>query len=347
MTTMTYRSERRRAVAFLVALAVMAVAALLPSRTAAQNPNLGTSGAQFLQIPVGARPTAMGGASVGNVRDASAMFWNPAGIAGVRSNDVHFSYTSWWADIRLSHVAYVFSAEDIGSFGVAASVLSMDDMEVTTELQPEGTGQQFDAQDLMLGAAYARRLTEDFIVGVTVKYINQRIWNTTASGIAFDVGTQYAVGIGDLTLAMSMTNFGADIRYDGEDLNVRYDADPDLAFNRTTPSRLYAEEYPLPLHFQVGVSMTVLRTEDVAALVALDVTHPNDNDERVNVGTEVQMFGQLFLRGGYRFGYDTERATLGLGFAAPLGSTRLSFDYAYAIYDPLPNVSRLSLGVSF
>lgn len=347
MTTTTYRAERRSAAAGLLALAVITASALLPPRTAAQNPNLGTSGAQFLQIPVGARPAAMGGASVANVLDASAVFWNPAGIANVRSNDLHFSYTSWWAGIRLNHAAYVFSAEDIGSFGVAVSVLTMDDMEVTTELEPEGTGQIFDAQDLMLGASYARRLTDDFIVGISVKYVNQRIWNTTASGIAFDVGTQYAIGVGDLTLAMSMSNFGADMRYDGDDLDVRYDADPDLAFNRSTPSRLYAEEYPLPLHFQVGVSMTVVRTEDLAALVALDVTHPNDNNERVNVGAEVRMFDQLFLRGGYRFGYDTERTTLGIGFAAPVGGTRVSFDYAYAIYDPLPNVNRLSLGVAF
>ena len=40
----------------------------------AQNPNLGTSGAQFLQLPVGARSEAMGGAMVGLADDASAIY---------------------------------------------------------------------------------------------------------------------------------------------------------------------------------------------------------------------------------------------------------------------------------
>jgi len=40
----------------------------------------------------------------------------------------------------------------------------------------------------MIGLSYARRLTEDFRVGVTVKYVEQRIWNESAVGVAFDVG---------------------------------------------------------------------------------------------------------------------------------------------------------------
>lgn len=313
----------------------------------AQNPNVGTSGAQFLQIPVGAKAAAMAGAIVSSANDASALFWNPAGIANITSNNVHFSHTEWWATIKLSHAAYVHTIEDIGSFGVSMSVLSMDKMEVTTELQPEGTGQFFDAQDVMIGVSYARRLTEDFSTGLTVKYVGQRIWNETASGIAFDVGTQYKIGFRDLTLAMSMTNFGSDLKYDGLDLNRKYDENSQVSYNRLSPAKLAADDYPLPLHFQVGISMTAVTTDQFNVLLEADVTHPNDNDERVNVGTEVRVLDQFFLRGGYRFGYDTETATFGAGVSVPLGDTRLSFDYAYALYDLLPNINRFSIGMSF
>ena len=61
-------------------------------------------------------------------------------------------------------------------------------------------------------------LTDRFNVGLTVKYIYQRIWNETATGIAFDVGTQYRLDFQNLTIAMCMTNFGADMNYDGPDL---------------------------------------------------------------------------------------------------------------------------------
>jgi hypothetical protein len=313
----------------------------------AQNPNIGTSGAQFLKIPVGPRASAMGGAYVANGNDASALFWNPAGIVNVKDNELFASFTSLWSGISLSHAALVVSTENVGSFGVSMSLLTMGQMEVTTELQPEGTGQTFDARDIMLGVSYARHLTEDFSVGITMKYVNQRIWNETANGFAVDVGTQYRIGIEDLSIGMSMTNFGPDMRYDGRDLSVQYDASTQNPENRLTPAQLAADDYPLPLHFQVGVSMTVVNAESFKVLVAADAAHPNDNQERVNVGTEMTILGNFFLRGGYRFGYDTDRATFGAGVNVPLGDLRVVVDYAYATYDLLPSINRFSVGIRF
>jgi hypothetical protein len=321
---------------------------LLAFQTAvAENPNIGTAGAQFLQIPVGARATAMGGAVVGHINDATSLFWNPAGIVGVPSGSLFAGYTSWWASVNLSHAAFVYSIQDVGSFGVSATMLGMDPMSVTTELAPEGTGESFDAGDLMVGLSYARRLTEDFSVGVTAKYVYQSIWRESASGIAFDVGTQYRIGVGDLTLAMAMTNFGADMQMDGQDLEIKYDGSSDLPNNRLSPGRLESEEYPLPLHFQVGLSMTVIDLEEVGVLLAVDVTHPNDTRERVNLGTEVRILQNFFLRGGYRINYDIESGTMGAGVRVPVGDLRVNFDYAYAIYDMLPSIHRISLGVDF
>lgn len=330
---------------FRVIVAFFLIGAGLPA--AAQNPNLGTSGAQFLEIPVGARNSAMGGAVVAGVNDASALFWNPAGIVHVPGADAHFSYTSWWAGISLANAGVVFALEGIGTFGAAMTVLSVDKMEVTTELEPEGTGQFFDARDLMVGVSFARNLTEDFAVGVTAKYVQQRIWSQTASSIAFDIGTQYRVGFGDLTIAMSMANFGSDMDYDGQELSVKYDADPALGYNRLTPARLDAELYPLPLRFQVGIAMTVVRTETFSLFLAADATHPNDNDERVDVGGEVTFLDHFALRGGYRFGYDDETATFGAGVAIPLGDWNVSVDYGYALYTLLPDIHRVSVGIRF
>jgi hypothetical protein len=321
---------------------------LLVFQTAiAVNPNIGTAGAQFLQIPVGARATAMGGAVVGHINDASALYWNPAGIVYVPSGSLFAGYTSWWASVDLSHAAFVYSVTDVGSFGVSATMLGMDPMAVTTEIMPDGTGETFEAKDLMVGISYARKLTEDFSVGVTAKYIYQAIWRESASGIAFDVGTQYRLGLGDLTLAMAMTNFGADMQMDGQDLDIKYDAEDDLPNNRLSPGRLESEEFPLPLHFQVGLSMTVIDYEEVGVLLAVDVTHPNDTRERVNLGTEVRVLQNLFLRGGYRINYDIEGGTMGAGVRVPLGDLRVDFDYAYAIYDMLPSIHRISLGLAF
>jgi hypothetical protein len=223
----------------------------------------------------------------------------------------------------------------------------MDKMEVTTEDQPNGTGDLFDAADLMVGLTYARKLTDNFSVGVTAKYVNQRIWNETASGWAFDVGTQYRIGFRDLTLAMSLTNFGPDMSYDGRDLDFKYDKYATVPGSRLTPSRLAPEEYPLPLHFQVGLAMTAVKSDDFTLLLAVDVAHPNDNAERLNTGAEIAFLDYFRLRGGYRFGYDQESSTFGGGVAIPVGDARLIFDYAYAVYSLLPSVNRFTVAMTF
>ena len=329
------------------ATALIALGLLAGHPAFAANPNVGTAGAQFLQIPVGARAAAMGGAVVGHIRDASALYWNPAGIVNIPSGSLFAGYTQWWATVGLSHAALAYSVEDIGSFGIVATVLAMDPMDVTTELQPEGTGETFDARDLMIGVSFARRLTEDFSVGVTAKYVYQQIWRESASGIAFDVGTQYRIGVGDLTLAMAMTNFGGDLQMEGQDLEIRYDASSGVPNNRLSPALLESEAFPLPLHFQVGLSMTVVDLDNVGLLLAVDVTHPNDTRERVNVGGELRLLQYLFLRGGYRINYDLDSGTMGAGLRVPLGDLRVNVDYAYAIHDLLPNIHRFSLAVDF
>ena len=83
-------------------------------------------------------------------------------------------------------------------------------MEITTENSPNGTGQFFDAQDIAIGLSYARNLTDKFSAGLTVKYVNQTIWNESSSGVAFDIGTQYKLDFNNLTIAMCMTNFGSE-----------------------------------------------------------------------------------------------------------------------------------------
>lgn len=78
---------------------------------------LGTGGAQFLQIPIGARAESMAGAVVGYIDDASAVFWNPAGIVKVRNVEVFFSYMDWLTLFDHSAASIVYNVEDVGAFG--------------------------------------------------------------------------------------------------------------------------------------------------------------------------------------------------------------------------------------
>lgn len=325
----------------------LSIIILICSSSWAQNPNLGTSGAQFLQIPVGARASSMGGAYMSLANDASSVFWNPAGISAIRNNAAHFSNLRWFGMFDFNALSVVHNFGEFGNLGVGVIVFSMDKMEVTTESSPNGTGRFFDAQDMAIGLTYSRFLTEQFAVGVTARYIHQRIWNESSDGIAFDIGTQYRLDFRNLTIAMSMSNFGPDLRYDGPDLNVTFDKNNNLPLNRLTPAKLTTDPYPLPLNFQVGIGLEVFNTEFVKMKAGIDAVHPNDNRERVLVGTELSFFDRLALRGGYKYNYDDEDFAFGAGANLPFAGTIISFDYSYTLYDLLPDVTRVSIGIEF
>jgi hypothetical protein len=93
--------------------------------------------------------------------------------------------------------------------------------------------------------------------------------------------------------------------------------------------------------------MTVVKADDYSLLVAVDVAHPSDNKERLHLGADLGILDHLHLRGGYRFGYDLESATFGAGVAVPVGDSNITIDYAYAVYDLLPGISRFTVGLGF
>lgn len=313
----------------------------------AQNPNLGSSGAKFLNVPVGARAASMAGAVISTTNDAASVFWNPAGITGVTGTSVHFSAVDLYAQYNANAAAIVQNFGDLGTLAASFVSVAMEKTEITTELKPDGTGRYYDAQDLAIGLTYARALSTEFTLGVTGKYINQRIWNEVAEGFAFDIGTQYRIDFNNLVIAMSMTNFGGDLKFDGEDLNITKLRDNNYPISRLAPGRLETSEFALPLHFQVGVAMDVVRTDFVTMRGEIDATHPNDYDERINVGTELQFVERLFLRGGYRFNYDDETFTLGGGFNVQMGNSIVRFDYAFANFELLPDLHRYSIEIDF
>ena len=311
----------------------------------AQNPNLGSSGAQFLKIPLGAKTSAMAGAVVGLTDDASSIFWNPAGIARVKSTNLHFSYMNWFEFFDMSAAAVAYNLGDIGVIGASVVSLSTKQIEITTETSPNGTNQYYDAQDFAIGVSYARYLTDVFNVGLSLKYIYQGIWHESASGIVFDIGTQYSLDFQNLTIAMSMTNFGGNLQFEGSDLEVREEYDPNYPISRLAPADLRTSTYPLPLNFQVGVGFDIYKTDFMKIIGEIDAVHPNDNNERLQFGTQVSVFDRIFFRGGYLYNHDTQNFAFGGGANLRVGQTLIEFDYSYSNYKILPGVHRISLGI--
>jgi len=313
---------------------------------------VGTTSAQFLKIEVGSRAIGMGGAFVAVANDATALYWNPAGIARLRGGELSLIHTEWIADTQFDFAGIVWPLGSWGTLGASLTALTMDEMEVRTVFYPEGTGEKFDAGDFAIAVSYARRLTDRFSIGFNGKYIHQKIWHMTASSIAFDVGTLFVTPFQEMTIGMSISNFGNKMRYEGKDSRLFYDFDPrKFGDNDKLPAHFELDKWSLPLLFRVGLAMDVVKTNLGRITLAVDAIHPNDDTENVNLGLEYSFRQWLALRVGYKSlgTRDSEEGlTAGGGLTYRLFQrTSLKLDYAYADFGRLDNVQRFSLGIEF
>ena len=311
-----------------------------------QNKNLGTAGAQFLKIPMGARAAALGGAVTGLSDDATSLFWNPAGITQDHSHSLHVSHIPWMTYFNITAVAYTMNLPQRGTIGIHFRTLGMEKMEITTELEPGGTGEFFDSQDIEAGVSYAVKLIDQFSIGVTSKFIQQRIWNETATGVAVDIGTLYHIDYRNTAIAMSMRNFGPDLQMSGPDLLVFYDASEDYA-NRMLPANKKTEAYPLPLIFQFGLTSDVINAPFFHSTIGLERVHFNDNDEQVLIGLENTIAQHFVIRGGYRTHSDQASASLGVGLNQRIDKMVIKLDYAFVMHEYLGDTRFLSLNLMF
>lgn len=313
---------------------------------------VGITAAPFLEIGVGSRAISMGGAFVGIADDASALYWNPAGISSLSQNEVLFVHTDWLVDISFDYVGTVIPLGRYGSLGANVTVLSMGEMEVRTVQFQEGTGEKFSASDFAAGLSYARNLTDRFSIGANVKYVEQRIWHMKASTVALDIGTMFNTQIGGLRIGTTISNFGPAMKMTGKDVLEYHDIAPNkMGNNEQILAALKTDDWSLPLTFQAGVAYDLFRTKSHRLTMAADAISPSDNTQAVNTGFEYALNEMIYIRGGLKslFQRDTEESfTLGAGLHYKMfGSGEILVDYAYADFGLLDYVQRFSFSLRF
>lgn len=314
--------------------------------------NRGTTAAQFLKLGVGARPIAMGGTFVAHANDLSALYWNPAGLTNLTGASVQFTHTQYVADINYNFAAFGTTLGGAGT--LAASILYLDsgDMMVRTTREPEGTGERFKVHNLALQVSYARALTDRFSIGGNLKFIQEKIWHSSASTVAFDIGTLFTTPYERLRLGASFSNFGPKMQMNGRDIIFSQDPTPGQDGNvEIVNSEYLLDRHPLPLLFRIGISWDALQWSDHHVVISTDAAHPNDNYEYLNLGAEYDFRRLVYLRGGYRNLFETDGeqgATFGGGLDLRIdGALRARFDYAYASFGRLDNTHWFTVDLSF
>ena len=297
----------------------------------------GTAAVTFLKIGVGARANAMGGAYVAMANDASALYWNPAGVVQINRNELIVSHLDWLVDVDYDYLGYVHQMTPNLGLGAFVGYLHFPDMAVTTEYHPYGNGEFFSYSDLVVGLGGSLKMTDRFSFGVTVKYVREELAELAMDGVMLDLGTYYWTGYKSLRIAAAMRNFGNDLRPQGT-----YER-RESSGTTTTPYQSFSP----PTLFTLGAAMDVYTTRVHLLTTSVQMNHPMDDQENFVIGGEYRYRRLFFLRGGYRANMDENQWTFGGGAHFLLKGVRFKLDYAYADYTHLTMTQQFTFGFEF
>lgn len=274
---------------------------------------VGTTSAQFLKLSQGARAQAMGGVFVGVANDVSTLYWNPAGLAQIKSPEALFSYISHFQDITFGNIGLI-KPTHIGTFGIGVVYLGHKDIpSYDVNATPMGN---YSANSMCISLAYGRGFGKRILLGGSLKYIFERIEKEEAKGFSCDLGMFYETPIKGLDLGLVVKNLGQEVKF-------------------------VKEGASLPLNFKLGLSFKPIKSLNFA----VDLTLPQDNEFYGGIGVEYWIKDIMALRCGYTTGPEDEGPGVsgGIGF----NIARFVVDYAFSPYGDLGESHSLSFLVKF
>jgi len=318
----------------------------------------GLTGAAFLKIGVGARPVALGSSYTTVTGDVNQLFYNPAGIAlADGKTQVTLFHNQWIADLGHDALGVTRDMGDMGTLGFSLVTLGLGGITADRDVVPQfvldagtftpndtETSGEYDYRDLALGITWARSISDKLDLGITGKIVSQSIDSESAMAYAMDLGAIYKIDYNNTRIGARLNNLGSDLTF-------------------------YDIAAPLPLIFSVGVASDVFDNQDAGVKVTLmaDATKPQDGEQLVYSGVEVQVMDMVQLRTGYKLNYqgvedekvdeisgDTfdaprteEGLSAGLGVKIPVAGYDTCFDYAFTSFGILDSVHRISLTLGF
>lgn len=275
----------------------------------------GLSSNLFLQAELSPRAAALGGAysAIGN--DVYAMFYNPAGLANMRKNQVGFNHVQWFQDIRMQNLSAGFRLDSRFFVAAGFSYLGMASIQGKDRYGQNTDALTVNSSIMQMSMAY--KLHPSFSIGFGVKYFRDNLAGYVASGFAFDFGFLMETFIPHLTLAASVRDVGNKIRYDEMSESI-------------------------PFNYRVGLGY---RIPSLHLCLGLDGVHSADQGWLLKSGIEFDFLHRAFLRvGNAWFSPNGLQPSFGIG-ARPFKS--LAIDYTLFNHQNLGLTHRVGLTFSF
>lgn len=292
------------------------IAAFLFTGTAvmAGNPDrAGQAGATQLLINGWARSSGFNGINIGGAYGIESVINNPAGLATTRRTELVFSHTRWLvgSDININTFGMSQSLKDAGVIGLYVMAFDMGEFVRTTVDNPDGDLGTFSPRYSNIGISYAKRFTQNIYCGLTVKVVNEAIFDVSATGVAFDAGVQYRTSLGKsyadslhddrLKLGVSLRNVGTPMRFSGDGLSTR----ANLQDNFTSSVARTGAQFEMPSVLSLGASYDWYFGGDQHRFTALGGFISNTFAyDQFGIGAEYKFKKYLMLR--YSFLYEKD-----------------------------------------
>ena len=250
---------KKRIFSLTLLAATVVVGLLLPHIVMAQ----GESAVPFLLIAPNARNDGMGESGAALADDASASFWNPAGLAFRKDQEISLTHSNWLPQFNLPDLFYEFFSynnylENLGGT-ISASViyLNLGEFVETGPNGPDNVLGTFKAFEFAVTGGYATKITNDLGLGLNLRYIHSSLANINvqnqgrtgvASTVSFDIAALWrptslvlplAGNIEDrFSLGVNLSNLGPKLTY--------IDA---------------AQADPLPTYLRLGLGYKAVKSE--------------------------------------------------------------------------------------
>ncbi len=170
----------------------------------------GTTAADFLNINLGARSTAMGDSFAGVGGDIYSIYHNPAGLTGINMMQGSFMHMSWLGQASYTSALFAYPQKE-WTAGVMINYLGVRSV---TGLDEYGfkTGDEHNPYDLMFTGSFAMIPLDRLSAGLNLKIINSKLTeDVSGSAFAADIGGQYELMEGDLNVGLALRNIGTRI----------------------------------------------------------------------------------------------------------------------------------------
>lgn len=287
----------------------------------------GTTAANFLKIPVGARETALGGALTAAAAGPAALFYNPAGLGSLTAPEISYSYNNYFSGLSQQWLA---AALPLGPGGLG---LGLNYFGVKSFAAYDAAGAGIGSVSAYDAAAYlgygaglrtGLALLPDIRIGAAVKYLRGRLDDATASGYGADAGVALLPALRGLSLGLGGENL----------LGSRME---------------YIDSGARPARKVKAGAAYLVSGLPITALLTADFNFPEDGASYFSAGIENTLYGALALRAGYTAAGDVSNGiTFGLGLALPRRyAGDLSVDYSYGATYDLGNVHKFGLSYRF